>query len=156
MSPVFNTEVPVNKNSKENFLYSKEIPLRCSVLTQLCQISTVSLRYFFEHGNIIPDISVSLEYFISAGEQSYFVISPVGGQLHQFLCLASNISHNQLISFSTRSGNYSGHFGLFRIFCIVEGTSPFSHKEYLYLQKRIWCASSNTALFCLVLFFIHS
>ena len=109
--------------------------------------------FFFEHArNIIPDTSVSLEYFSSPGEQFYFVISPVRGQLHQFPCLASNTSHNRSVFFSTQSQNYSGHFCNFRIFCIIEGTSPFSHGEHFFLQKRIWCTSSNTALFCLVLF----
>ena len=46
----------------------------------------------FEHkSNIIPDISVSLEYSVSAGKQSYIDMRSVGGQLHQFPCLASNI-----------------------------------------------------------------
>ena len=85
---------------KENFLHSKEIPLRCSVSTWLCQISTVSLHSFSEHAcNIIPDISVSLEYFISVGEWSYFVISPVGGQLHQPIHMPSKQYFTQSISF---------------------------------------------------------
>ena len=42
LTPSFwSTRIP-----KENFLHSKEIPLRYSVLTQLCQFSTVSLHSF--------------------------------------------------------------------------------------------------------------
>ena len=85
---------------------------------------------------LTPDISVSLEYFISVGEQSYFVISPVGGQLHQFPCLASNTSHNRSVFFSTQSWNYSRHFCLFIIFCIFKGTSPFSHAMRVSLPPK--------------------
>ena len=35
------------KIPKENFLHSKETPLKCSVLTQLCQFSTVSHHFFW-------------------------------------------------------------------------------------------------------------
>ena len=52
----------------------------------------------FEHkSNIIPDISVSLEYSVSAGKQSYIDMRSVGGQLHQFPCLASNIINQFLL-----------------------------------------------------------
>jgi hypothetical protein len=47
--------------------------------------------FFFEnaHKNI-PDITVSLEYFILAGERSYIDRRHVGMPKHQFSCLASN------------------------------------------------------------------
>ena len=127
---------PVNKNSQREFPSFQGDPSKmfCSDTT-LSNLNGFS-SFFFEHArNIIPDISVSLEYFISAGERSYFVISSVRGQLHQFPCLASNTSHNQSVFFSTQLWNYSRNSCLFRIFCIIEGTSPFSHGEYLHLQK---------------------
>ena len=89
MSPVFNTEFPVNKNSQREFPSFQGDPSKmfCSDTTR-SNLNSFS-SFFFEHArNIIPDISVSLEYFILAGEQSYFIISPVGGQLHQFPCIA--------------------------------------------------------------------
>ena len=87
LTPSFrSTRIP-----KDNFLHSKEIPLRYSVFKITLSNLNGFTFFYCEHAhNIIPDISVSLEYFISVEEQSYFVSSPVGGQLHQFPCLASN------------------------------------------------------------------
>ena len=81
--------------------------------------------------------------------------SPVGGQLHQFPRLVSNTSpinrfpflHDyRIILDISVSSEYSVLF-----VNNVKGTSPFSHGEYLYLQKRIWCVKQY-CIVCLFLF----
>jgi hypothetical protein len=91
MSPVSNIEFPVNKSFQENFLHFKEIHLRYFVSAlSLSNLNGFAL-FFFEHAHKnIPDITVSLEYFIAAGERSYIDGRHVGMPKHQFSCLASN------------------------------------------------------------------
>ena len=87
---------------KENFLHSKEIPLRYSVLTQLCQFSTVSLHSFLSMLTIFSRHFCLFRICWFSRGTVYFVINPVRGQLHQLPCLASNTSHNQSVFFSTQ------------------------------------------------------
>ena len=104
MSPVVNTEFPVNKNFQGNFLhFKKTLPSHSVFNLTLSYLNGFSSFFLESARNIIPDISASLEYFSSAGERFYFVINPVRGPLHQFPCLASNTSHSRSVSFSTRS-----------------------------------------------------
>ena len=127
----FNTKFSVNKNPQREFPSSQGDPSKmfCFDIT-LSNLNSFSL-FFFEHArNIIPDISVSLEYFISVGEQSYFISSPVRGQLHQFPCLASNTSHNRLVFLLyTIIELFWTYLSLQNILYQFGGTSPFSHGE---------------------------
>ena len=60
--------------------------------------------FFFEHkSNIIPDISVSLEYFVSVGKQSYIDMRSVGGQLHIINQFSAQCDHRIILDISVSS-----------------------------------------------------
>ena len=67
MSPGFNTEFWVNKNYQREFPSFREDPSKISCFDITLSNLNGFSSFFFEHAcNVIPDIPVSLEYFISA------------------------------------------------------------------------------------------
>ena len=153
MSPVVNTEFPVNKNFQGNFLHvEKTLPSHSVFNLTLSNLNGFSSLFFESARNIIPDIAASLEYFSSAGNG--FILLSTLWEVHYTNSHALQAILHTVDRFPSLHDhrNKSGHLCLLRIFYIAGETSPFSHGRYLYLQKWIWCALNNTASFRLVLF----
>ena len=111
------------------------VPLGYLSLPYLYQISTDLLYSFLKNVHIIiQDNTAFLEHFISAGKLSY--IDRICVEYQNISSYANTLS-TRSISFFTWLQNYSLHFCISRKFHLARGTSPFSHRRYLYLKKWI-------------------